>query len=542
MKRNAASNDDTMPSSSSKWERTNLRLPAAIGRNDSLKSASTGGSSSTSGALKKDAASAAAASQQHDYLYLPPTFDSSSIAIEADKHRSSRSTTRRLQLQHLTVALDRYLSSIPQLAHSTKQLLQSNKNNLIDGRRQSNNNLHKVITATNSGRVINVLQGEMAHCTPNQADVLVSDDATTCHILGLWSTTSSCCSSSANNKLLATIAHIDGPRYQDCIRDAVELHYQYHSSHHLSSLPKQQQQQEQQMQLSDDDSNEDMTIPVIELYIHLMGGYNDNEGISHEITEGILRALSNVSNDYVVAQEQKQQPRLQLILQTCAVSSSNDDGSRCPIGRGLALNVLSGQVYLAEVDEEDDVVLVESSPPSSSCLENDSTNVVAVTTSARGPDWILRQARLWASLLFKDDDNSDSNNHHNDNNHHKRRLQIIHHPTKDHLTISPFYFTSSHPFPHRMLLLSNNDEIFLRYTSSSPEVEKDNFVRHVRETFRFMNESSCLDVFEKKKKKKLNDETNDEDEMNGGRWDDDDYLPRRYRRVGLNGWAACCVT
>ena len=173
---------------------------------------------------------------------------------------------------------------------------------------------------------------------------------------------------------------------------------------------------------------------------------------------------------------------------------------------------------------EEEVAAVDSSTPSS-CREenNDHANVIA-TTSARGPDWTLRHVRLWASLLFKEDDETTTTHHHK-----KRKLQIIHHPTKDQLIISPFYFDSSHPFPHQMLMVSN-DEMFLKYTSSSPEVEKDNFVRHVRETFLFMNGRDCLDVFEKKEVK--------ENDSGGGAWNDDDYLPRRYRRVGLNGWAA----
>ena len=79
------------------------------------------------------------------------------------------------------------------------------------------------------------------------------------------------------------------------------------------------------------------------------------------------------------------------------------------------------------------------------------------------------------------------------------------------------------------------DTLLLQYTSSSPEVEKDNFVRHARETFRFMNCTSCFHVFQENKAGEK-----EEDEQDGWhvRWEENDYLPRRYRRVGLNGWAA----
>eukprot|EP00577_Skeletonema_sp_RCC1716_P014811 CAMPEP_0113393668 /NCGR_PEP_ID=MMETSP0013_2-20120614/12039_1 /TAXON_ID=2843 ORGANISM="Skeletonema costatum, Strain 1716" /NCGR_SAMPLE_ID=MMETSP0013_2 /ASSEMBLY_ACC=CAM_ASM_000158 /LENGTH=464 /DNA_ID=CAMNT_0000277339 /DNA_START=131 /DNA_END=1525 /DNA_ORIENTATION=- /assembly_acc=CAM_ASM_000158 len=453
---------------------------------------------------------------------------------DAAWHQRSR-TTR--QLQHL-FELDLYLSSVPQLAASTRQLLQSSSsstNSTANNHHHNNSNNHTVITSSNSGRVINVLQGEMAHCTPSQADVLVSDDATTCHILGLWSHLGLDYSSSTARRdqmqqqhnggdgKLATVAHIDSPDYEDCIRDAVDLHYRYHSSQLSSSSSSSSKQQQHQTRLNGDDST--IILPVIKLSIHLMGGYNDNDGTSHEITQGVLRALSNISDGYINRQQHHHhQPRLQMILQTCAVSSSNDNGSGCPIGRGLALDVSSGKVYLTEVGED-----VESSSSSSSLLLDNSTTVVTTSTSAKGPDCLLRQARLWASFIFNNGDN-DSNDDDN-----KRRLQIIHHPNDEYLYISPFYF-ASHPFPHRMLAL--NDALLLQYTSSSPEVEKDNFVRCVRETFRYMNGTSCFHVF---KKKKMMNEDDDDDEKDYGLddwWDDEDYSPRRYRRVGLNGWAA----
>ena len=530
-------NDDIMTSSTSstgKWERTNLRLAASS--NSASGGFSTGTDSDTAdNADSKDA--------DDDYLCLPTSLDSSSTMAADDpnndddnhddaQHQRSR---RSRQLQHL-FELDLYLSSVPQLAASTRQLLQSSSTTTSTANNHHNNNSnhhHKVITSSNSGRVINVLQGEMAHCTPSQADVLVSDDATTCHILGLWSHLISLdySSSSAHHRdqmqqqqnggdgnKLATVAHIDSPDYEDCIRDAVDLHYRYHSSQLSSSSSSSKQQQ---TRLNDDST---IILPVIELSIHLMGGYNDSDGTSHEITQGVLRALSNISDDYINRQHHHHQPRLQMILQTCAVSSSNDNGSGCPIGRGLALDVSLGKVYLAEVSGEDDV---ESSSSSSLLLDN-STTVVTTSTSAKGPDCLLRQARLWASFIFNNGEN-DSND---DNN--KRKLQIIHHPNDEYLYISPFYF-ASHPFPHRMLAL--NDALLLQYTSSSPEVEKDNFVRCVRETFRYMNGTSCFHVF--KKKKVMNEDEDDEKDYGlDDWWDDEDYLPRRYRRVGLNGWAA----
>ena len=488
MKRKIYIHNEIMTSSSptEKWERTNLRLNSHAGASSDSKRAS------------------AAVSIDEDccYLCLPSSSDVDSRALHMngkndvdDENQSSKAT----RLRHL-MTLDQYLSTVPQLASATRQLFSSSA-----AVTNSNPNKHKLITSTNSGRIINVLQGEIAHCTNTQADVLVSDDATTCHILGLWSRRQLCYTLTTlntahpmmmmqqpargdmggNDDTLATVAHIDSPDYDSCIKNAIDLHYQYHSSQLLST--------------GDDETN----LSFIELTIHIMGGYNDNDGTSLEITNTVMRALSNESNEYV-----DRQPEMRMILRTCAVSSSNDNGSGCPIGRGLALQVSSGEVYLAEVSEHIDTSSIEYNTSNAT-----SATTIDVTTSARGPDCILRSARLWASFMF---------NHNNS----KRTLEVIHHPNNEYLHISPFFFTW-HSFPQRMLAL--DDDLLLEYTSSSPDVEKDNFARHVRATFRYMNGTYCFHVFKRRM------DENDDDSVEDS-WSDEDYLPRRYRRVGLNGW------
>ena len=252
--------------SAGEWERTNLCLTAQNHSSSNATTTNTIGSSADY------------------YLYLPPSQSSHNSDGSSEQQRRSTATSRRrLLLQYQ--ALDRYLASLPQLAASTQQLLSAATPPNI-------HHHHKVITTSSnsgSGRVINVLQGEMAHCTPTQADILVSDDATTCHILGLWSRrlTRPCHSSngssgaqpnegreaeekdddanasySDNTLVLATVAHIDCPDYQDCIKKAVDLHYQYHSS----QLSHQQQQQQQQQQRTQPNGNDTNILPVIELH------------------------------------------------------------------------------------------------------------------------------------------------------------------------------------------------------------------------------------------------------------------------------------
>ncbi|KAL7450412.1 hypothetical protein ACHAWC_002331 [Mediolabrus comicus] len=289
-----------------KWKRTNLRLATQnyYSSNNAAVAASavTDDSSSSTTMTKEEDSSEAAihlAAAADNYLHLPIIFSSLSSSLDGSNSHGNtdheqQHSTRRRRLPQL-MALDHYLAtSVPQLTSSTQQLLfSSHAAANCDGS-------HQVITSSNSGRVINVLQGEMAHCTPSQADVLVSDDATTCHILGLWSRI--CCSCSCNcggvqrainerNKdgsvstILASMAHIDSTGYQDCLKSAIDLHYGYHSSFQTSCCDHKQ---------GDDESH----LFVIEVYIHMMGGYNDDNATSIEITEEVLRTLSNISDDY----------------------------------------------------------------------------------------------------------------------------------------------------------------------------------------------------------------------------------------------------
>jgi protein N-terminal asparagine amidohydrolase len=242
-----------------------------------------------------------------------------------------------------------------------------------------------------------------------------------------------------------------------------------------------------------------------------MGGYNDDDGASIEITDDVLRTLSNISEEYINSERGHTTPQvlLQMTLQTCAVSSANDNGNGCPIGRGLALNVSSGKVYLAEVEEG-----VESSFPHRD-------NNTPLTTSAQGPNIVLRSSRIWASTFYNNRTSNSSNNN--------KRLHIIHTPNKDHLSISPFFFA---PHPYAYYLLSLNDDQLIQLTSTSPEVEKGNFVRNVRKSLSYINGTRSRYVF-KKKKTAIGAGCDDDDDD-----DDGENLPLRYRREGLNGWVA----
>ncbi|KAL3912033.1 MAG: hypothetical protein SGARI_001356 [Bacillariaceae sp.] len=77
-----------------------------------------------------------------------------------------------------------------------------------------------------------------------------------------------------------------------------------------------------------------------------MGGFLDADGTSSQITNWLLRLLADI------AHELEQSRRCTLVLKTCAVTSLNDDNCQSPMGRGMGINVHTGQVFLAKCAPE----------------------------------------------------------------------------------------------------------------------------------------------------------------------------------------------
>lgn len=430
---------------------------------------------------------------QEQWLCLPVQVISDAVASPREESKGfvddkSIGVTNQLRL----MALNKYLAALPCL--SQHELFSS-----------TNKRLHRLITA-NSGRVINVLQGEIAHATPHQADVLVSDDATTCHILALRSI---CCAS--KNKLqhgvLASLTHIDGTGYESCIRDAIMEHVKYHSN----SLGYDQRGNSM---LEECKENVTSTLEQhhVEISLHIMGGFNDGDGSSIEITEDVLQVLSRLAHELAVNASEGR-PQVSMTLETCVVSGANDDGTCCPKGRGLGIEVASGKVFLAEMEEN---------RVASTSIANDiRMELIAIDGDlhlirgkgddmqpsmplAEGPDVVLRSVRLWAGAFYP-----------SENALQKRKLSIIHCPDRDCLTIQPFVFS---PHPYVKYLLRMNDTNLLQTTSTSPLVEKENFTSKVRESLGYMNGTLSSNVFGSV---------------------DGVWQPLEYRRVGLNGWVRC---
>ena len=78
----------------------------------------------------------------------------------------------------------------------------------------------------------------------------------------------------------------------------------------------------------------------IEMKIHIVGGFDDNDGCSRYISEFLIRVLTEIAQEHSAY--------LRMTLQSCLISSLNDTGG-LPIGRGLAMNTTSGEAFLASV-------------------------------------------------------------------------------------------------------------------------------------------------------------------------------------------------
>jgi len=247
-------------------------------------------------------------------------------------------------------------------------------------------------------KVLNICQREVGHTIPSQNDIIVSDNATTCHILALHSTRLN-----SNKPPLSSLAHIDKPSCDAAsIRNMIQTHVNYHK-------PFAQR---------------------IEMKMHIVGGFDDDDGCSHYISQFLIKALSEIAQEHSAY--------LRMTLQSCLISSLNDTGNGLPIGRGLAINTTTGEAFLASVH-----------------------------SSALGPEIPLRCCRIFQSPNAELSKLSiihtyEQNNNPNDNNMvstPSSRIQIL--PFAYHPNIDTINF-----------LLQLPDTILLQYTSTSPHAEK----------------------------------------------------------------------
>jgi len=214
--------------------------------------------------------------------------------------------------------------------------------------------------------------------------------------------------------------------HEDEKKDDEDNHY-YHHHHHNNH--------------NNSTTTTTTTTTMIDMDIHIMGGFNDEDGCSRQISESTMRLLVQIA--------QEEQHSLKMTLKTCAITSMNDTGYQCPLGRGLGINIVTGDVFLCQV----------------------STDIV-------GPQSTLRGVRLWASPPHSETTT--------------KQLTTIHSSYSNELVITPFHFES---FKEIDALLRLPDDIMIRYTSTSPQVEEDDFCTNVRQTLRYMRTIESSMVF-----------------------------------------------
>ena len=314
--------------------------------------------------------------------------------------QDSNSNTAFLCLPHSSeeaLRADHSVAAVPALVESSRQLLARPV---------------RFFSSAAKERLLYVGQGEAAHTDPTQCDVIVSDKATTCHILAIRSVSYD--EAGVDRRVLASLAHIDGTGYENDIREMVRRHRTFHNE-------------------SDMRRPQNMT----DIEVHLVGGYDDESGTSPEISTFVLGTLASI------ADEEKDRMRLHLV--TCAVSCLNDAGDRSPVGRGLAMDVATGDVVLARVHRD-----------------------------VAGPCRELRSARLCSG-------NGGG------------QFTYIHDVESDGVvSIDPFFFEATKDLN---MILTLPDETLLSCLSTSPDVEEEDFCDELRRTFSFMLRVCCHSVF-----------------------------------------------
>ena len=311
----------------------------------------------------------------------------------------------------------------------TKRELQTGATALKESRKRLLSTKRQRIGADEQKRVLYVAQGERANATSKEYDILMSDKATTCHILAFRSRTT------INNKdiSLTSLTHLDSRDYEECVRDMIEEHIDHHHQ---------------------DNSHETVTIDV-----HVMGGFNDDEGFSSGITDWLMPLLADMAKEF-----KNENVGVRMLVKTLVVSSANNEvdnrNNNNPIGRGLGIDVRTGEVFLAQ------------------CQDDDERN--------SGPLPLLRSVRMWSRGYSQ-----------------SHKLSVVHTVKDVHDLFSALYVDVNdsvrseyslfwvQPFVLRSVpevdsLLNLPNERLLQCTSTSPEAEEPGFCKELRASLQFL--------------------------------------------------------
>jgi hypothetical protein len=330
---------------------------------------------------------------------------------------------------------------------------------------------------------LTVMQGEVAHATPSQAGIVASTDATTCHIVALRSIASS------SSEPLVSLTHVDKVGYTQCLEDMVAYHMTHHhvvsdvmcenywdespndnqATARQGFLPILQQQQHDSMaslafsDVSYDQEQDECPFPLVEMELHLLGGFLDNDGTSQELSTHLVTTFNDLATKFSAT--------LRITIGTALISCMNngtclsnlnrDEFVPAPIGRGLGIHTRTGKVFAIS-------------------LLND------IAPSHQGPAQVLRSARM-----FTDCPNA------------KDTLSVVHTPASQEQENSSVSVLKIQPFGYKSLpattteaILKLSNETLLQCTSTSPECEDAHkFCTSLQNTLQFLEEQSCEQVF-----------------------------------------------
>mmetsp|Transcript_8603 Transcript_8603/g.10864 ORF Transcript_8603/g.10864 Transcript_8603/m.10864 type:complete len:702 (+) Transcript_8603:142-2247(+) len=371
-----------------------------------------------------------------------------------------------------------------------------------------------------------------------QGAILTTDAATTCHVLALRSTSTNGKHSESGEgnmnrdqtKILGSLCHLDSADYEACLEKIFETHVQFH---HTSS--------------NNDKVNINNMSPnpnSIRMEVHIVGGYNDSKQTSIEITHHLFTFLHKKALQYNSSSSSSChpcRPTIQVILQTCVVSKLNDitsytnhptnsidslmktiaatnptstaatntsnnnfnnhNNSSSNLHRKRGVSISSSISSLSSFDTSASHHSMATTwscheyytPPSpivrgmaldvnSGCIQL----LNKVSPCLWGPEPTLRNVRLWGC---NDDYYGDDEN---DIQHDFSSLLKVHSHHQEQIIIQPFPFK---PFHNMETLLKLPDDVMLQYTSTSPDVEAEEYCSLVREQFQFIMNVRVENVF-----------------------------------------------
>ena len=383
--------------------------------------------------------------------------------------------------------LDEYLSRIPRVVSRAEELLQEEE----DAQEEAvDNNCNKSCCSESSlpaplkqadhHRCLNVLQGEVAHVSSEQADIVFSAEATTCHVIALRST-STLFASDKNQQAppFVSLAHID-QAYNACLENMIQEHLNHHDDHvkHASQqgepaglfMEDANFMQEQLPSTSsrrkasfipdlvfEEELPQDLfSVPppppsnvMVDMELHIAGGYLDNEGLSQKISTQIIERFDDLAHKY--------SDRIKISLSTAAISCLNNDvvkendnetPKNKPKSRGLGIDTRTGQVFA-----------IKSSLPA----------------RLQGPGLEIRSARAFSTQSAPS-------------------LAVIHDRScrKGEIRINPFCYQQRQDLN---ILLELPDQVLLSVASTSPEHESHDFCTNFRRTLSFVNTVPAETVF-----------------------------------------------